>query len=232
MFREFLSIFRTHDPLRAMAEDFAQMLTQTYEMTSVAGDIYFAGAASTEERREVYRQDIEVNKLERRIRKQVIAHLSISPNAHDLPYCLFLFSLVKDVERLGDYAKNLTEVMDIRPGPLPEDDIRAELEAVRREVDDTFRIAGDAVSKGDRQTARERTENGRRLAKQCEALIKAIAASDYDSSTAVAAVLGARYYKRIGGHLTNILTSVFMPLHKLDFFDEDDAIGRPGGPTP
>jgi phosphate uptake regulator len=229
MFREFLSIFRTHDPLRAMAEDFARMLTQTYEMTRVAGDIYFAGAASTEERRLVYGQDIEVNKLERRIRKQVIAHLSIRSNAQDLPYCLFLFSLVKDVERLGDYAKNLTEVMDIRPGPLPEDEIRAELESVRREVDATFRVAGDIVSRGDREQARELTESGRKLAKRCEATMRRIAAADYDSNTAVAAVLGARYYKRIGGHLTNVLTSVFMPLHKLDYFDEDE-LGKGGRP--
>jgi phosphate uptake regulator len=229
MLREFLSIFRTQDPLKAMADDFARMLTQTYEMTRVAGDIYFAGAATTEERRRIYEQDIEVNMLERRIRKAVIAHVSMGTNAPDLPYCLFLFSLVKDVERLGDYAKNLTEVMDIRPGPLPEDEIRAELESVRREVDATFRVAGDIVSRGDREQARQLTEGGRKLAKRCEATMRRIAAADYDSNTAVAAVLGARYYKRIGGHLTNVLTSVFMPLHKLDYFDEDE-LGKGGRP--
>jgi hypothetical protein len=94
MLREFLSIFRSHDPLSAMGESFTEMLAQTREMTRVAGDIYFAGAASPERRDLVYRQDIEVNKLERSIRKQVITHLSVRSNTQDLPFCLFLFSLV------------------------------------------------------------------------------------------------------------------------------------------
>jgi len=34
-------------------------------------------------------------------------------------------------------------------------------------------------------------------------------------------VLAARYYKRIESHLLNILSGVVMPLHKLDYFDED-----------
>ena len=36
-----------------------------------------------------------------------------------------------------------------------------------------------------------------------------------------AQVLGTRYYKRIGGHVLNILSSVVMPLHKIDYYDED-----------
>ena len=36
------------------------------------------------------------------------------------------------------------------------------------------------------------------------------------------AVLGTRYYKRIGGHVLNVLSSVVMPLHKVDYDDEDE----------
>jgi hypothetical protein len=38
-----------------------------------------------------------------------------------------------------------------------------------------------------------------------------------------ALVLALRYYKRIGGHPLNVLSSMVMPLHKVDFFDEDAA---------
>jgi hypothetical protein len=37
-------------------------------------------------------------------------------------------------------------------------------------------------------------------------------------------VLGTRYYKRIGGHVLNILSSVVMPLHKLDYYDESAVV--------
>lgn len=222
MLREFLSLFRTHDALSAMGDSFREMLDHTRGMTRFAGDLYFAGTATPEERQQVYRADIQVNKLERAIRKQVIAHLSIRSNSQDVPYCLFLFSLVKDVERIGDYAKNLTELMELRPGPLPDDAITRELLRIRQEVDLTFEIVGELVGAGDRERALERIERGRALGKQCEALVREVAATDYDARTAVAAVLGTRYYKRIGGHLLNVLSSVFMPLHKLDYFDEDE----------
>ena len=226
MLREFLSIFRSEDPLSAMGENFTRMLALTSDMTRVAGGIYFAGAASGEERDRIYKEDVEVNKLERTIRKQVVAHLSIRRNTSDLPYCLFLVSLVKDVERIGDYAKNLTEVMDFRPGPLPDDEIIGELQGIRRRVEERFRATPEVVGGSNRERASALIQDGRTVAKECEKLIARIAGSDYDARTAAATVLGTRYYKRIGGHLLNVLSSVVMPLHKVDYFDEDEITRR------
>ena len=36
----------------------------------------------------------------------------------DLPACLVLMSVVKDAERLGDYAKNIFEVTELLEKPL------------------------------------------------------------------------------------------------------------------
>ena len=33
-------------------------------------------------------------------------------------------------------------------------------------------------------------------------------------------MLATRFYKRIGAHVVNVLSSVVMPLHKLDYYDE------------
>ncbi len=60
------------------------------------------------------------------------------------------------------------------------------------------------------------------LAKRCDSLLERIAKSDYGAGTTTALVLGARYYKRIGAHVLNILSSIVMPVHKLDYFDEDE----------
>lgn len=222
MLRELLSIFRSDNPLRAMGENFAQMLQLTYELAVKTGDIYFGRAVTPEERTDVYKQDVKVNKLERTIRKQVIAHLSIRGNATDLPYCLLLMSLVKDVERLGDYAKNLSEVPDIRPMPLPDDPLVAELKEIRAGVETAFAVTAEVFTTSDRERAIALIGQGRDLTRRCEALIAKIAASNYDANTAVAVVLGARYYKRIAAHLLNVLSSVVMPLHKLDYYDEDE----------
>jgi len=123
MFRELLNIFRSKNPLTEMGENFARMLKLAHGMTLSAGSIFFERKAMPEERDQIRSQDIQVNQLERAIRKQVVAHLSIPGNTPDVPYCLLLMSLVKDVERLGDYAKNILELVDFSPETLPDDAI-------------------------------------------------------------------------------------------------------------
>ena len=50
MFKELLSVFRSSNPLRAMGKNFSEMLTLSYEMTLSAGQMFFTGSASSEER--------------------------------------------------------------------------------------------------------------------------------------------------------------------------------------
>jgi hypothetical protein len=52
-----------------------------------------------------------------------------------------------------------------------------------------------------------------------------IAGSEHLACAAVHLTLGARFYKRINGHLLNFLSSVIMPLHKLDYYDESALPG-------
>ena len=223
MLHELLSIFRADDPLGVMGRNFAEMLGLSRDLTLEAGNVYFGKETSPEERTRLSKQDVKINKLERRIRKQVITHLALPGNAPSAPYCLLLMSLVKDVERIGDYAKNLMEVVDFRVGPVPSDDISAELMEIRRGVEDTFASTAAVFSESDRERAVELIAEGKALARRSDALLERVARSDYDARTATAAALGARYYKRIGSHLLNVLTSVVMPLHKLDYYDEKHA---------
>jgi phosphate transport system protein len=227
MLRELLSLFRATAPLEDLGRNFTEMLEISHELTGAAGEIYFREERSPEERTEVYKRDVQVNKLERKIRKQVIKHLSLGGNTADLPYCLLLMSLVKDVERIGDYAKNLTEAHDLRLKPLADDAIVAELREIRSSVEAAFSATAEAFSKADRESALALIEQGRSTGQRCDALLVRIAHSDYDAGSATAVALGTRYYKRISAHATNVLTSVVMPLHKLDYYDED-IVARTG----
>ena len=222
MLKALLSVFRTQDPLGAMGQNFSAMLTLAYEMTVSAGDMFFTGSASPEARTDLYEHDVRLNQLERKVRKQVVAHLSMSGNRPDVPYSLLLISLVKDVERIGDYAKNLSEIVDMRPAALPEDEITLELQEIRRGVEDAFEALSGVFESADRDRAVELIRQRRDAAHRCDALIERIARSDYDACIATALALGTRYYKRIGGHVLNVLSSVVMPIHKVDYYDEDE----------
>ncbi len=220
MFRELLSIFRSDDPLGRMAKNFSRMLEITNELTVKAGTIYFSDQAAPAERSEVYKRDVKVNKLERKVRKQVIAHLSIHGTSADLPYALLLMSLVKDAERIGDYAKNLAETLDMTGVSLPDDEIVAELREIRAGVETSFGTIAVVFANSDQEEALDLIRQGRDLTHRCDVLLGRVARSDYNAATTTAVVLGTRYYKRISAHLLNILSSVVMPLHKLDYYDE------------
>jgi phosphate uptake regulator len=221
MLRELISIFRSSDPLGDMGKHFVEMLGIAKELALRAGAIVFEGNVSPEELTWIYQQDVKVNKLERLIRKQVITHLSMSGNRLDLPYCILLISLVKDVERIGDYAKNLVEITEFFTGPLPDDELASELKQIRQGVEVAFEGLADVRDRSDQEKALGLIRDGQNLAHRCDALVTKIAQSSYDARTATAVVLATRYYKRIGGHVLNILSSVVMPLHKVDYYDED-----------
>ncbi len=226
MLREFLSLFKTDDAVARMGTDFTDMLDLARNLTLLATQQYFDGGASPEDRTKIFRGDVKVNKMERRLRKQVIAHLTLGGGSH-APYGLLLMSIVKDVERIGDYAKNLAEVYDEGGGPLPDDANTEELREIRRMVETVLGDVGAVFSESNTEHASMLIREGREVSKRCDHLVSRIAAGPYDAATTTTMILGTRYFKRITGHLLNVLSGVVMPLHKLDYYDEDKLTDEP-----
>jgi phosphate transport system protein len=222
MLQELLSIFRASSPLQGMAENFQEMLTLSMGMITRAGDLYFSQTITPEERTSLQKQDVRVNKLQRKIRKQVIVHLSIAGNQQDLPYCLLLMNLVKDVERIGDYAKELADLINLSDEPMPDSELVAELKELRAGIEADYAVAVEVLKSGDRERAIELIECGRDTVDRAQQLIENFAYSDLKAGAVTMLVLAVRHYERIAAHVLNLLSSVVMPLHKLDYYDEKD----------
>ncbi len=223
--RQLLNVFRAESALEAATEDFSRMLELALSMVVRASDDFFGPGLAPPERTRFFEQDVQVNQYERQIRKLVVAHLSGGRPA-DVPYGLLLMSLVKDVERLGDYAKNLVEVPELRRQDFPDDESYQELVEIKRSVVQLANEVGPVYSRGDHERARQLTLEGRSIAKRCDQLVARVARGDYPANIAIALTLGARFFKRVEGHLLNVLSSVIMPLHKLDYFDEESVPSR------
>ncbi len=223
MLRELMSILRSSDPIAEIAEDFGDMIGLSRDLTFRAGRIFFDETADPDtERREVSKQDIAINKLERSIRRRLITHLTLATDTRDAAYCLLLMSVVKDMERIGDYAKNLAEVRHDGGAPVPDDALGEELRDLRRVVEGMLADARDVFTSSRSQEAAEIIAVGRSVNRRCDTLISQVTRSDHGAAATTSLVLGARYYKRIGSHLLNVLSGIVMPLHKLDYFDEDE----------
>jgi phosphate uptake regulator len=223
MLKRLFSVLKGEYPLEQASGRFHTMLELAREMMLEADAMFWGKELTPDERTALYEKDVRLNKLQRQVRKAVITSLS-GPTPSDVPYGLLLMSLVKDIERLGDYAKNLTEVAGMTHPQgnriLPEDEITGELRQISEAVMQLAREAQSVYSGGQRERARELTVQGRGIAKRCDRLVMRVAQSEYSAALAVDLTLSVRFYKRLQGHLLNLLSSVLMPLHKLDYYDE------------
>jgi phosphate uptake regulator len=114
----------------------------------------------------------------------------------------------------------LAEVRELHPSPLPDDQILAELKEIKDGVEGAFSVTAEVFVSSDQERAMALIREGRDVTHRCDVLVERVARSSYGARSATAVVLGARFYKRIGAHVLNVLSSVVMPLHKLDYYDE------------
>ena len=87
-----------------------QMLLDGREVFDTATDALFGGGKSKETKREVRSTDRHINVAQQDVRRELMIHASIQDTV-DLPLVLAYMSTVKDAERIGDYAKNVYDLV-------------------------------------------------------------------------------------------------------------------------
>ena len=219
MFKNLLSFWKGKDFLGQVLKDFKDMLDDTENMfISVCQRLIHNKEEKNLEER-IYKVDAQVNSLVKDIRKRIIEHLSIQPSV-DVPTSLLLMSVVKDAERLGDYAKNLLEVSNFIQQPMDKEKYAKLFNNIEDEIANLFKQTKKAFIESDEDKAAKTWIYEREIAKRCDDIIKQLSKSELSVNEAVCFTLMARHFKRIAAHLTNIATSVILPLTDLDYFDE------------
>lgn len=165
--------------------------------------------------------DLKINELEQELRRQLAVHASVFGGI-ETPVVLVYMSIVKDLERLGDYAKNLLDLA--RDG--------ADFSTLA-DADDWRRIAGEIAAQiteaaatfreRDVEAARRVVEKAKVLMSDFDRRVTALVRGDDTGPQAVARALACRYLKRVAAHVSNVLTAVINPVDKLDFLENNRA---------
>jgi phosphate uptake regulator len=164
-------------------------------------------------------RDREVNQLEREIRRELVVHSSVV-GAIDTPAILVYMSVVKDVERIGDYAKNLLDLAldEANFSTLPD---AADWRALGTDISQFIVDAGSAFRGRDQGRCRALRNWGDQMLDQFDLRVSALVRGEDTGAQAVARALAYRYLKRVIAHLMNLLSAVVMPLDQLDFYIPD-----------
>jgi phosphate uptake regulator len=220
MFKKLIDALKQRPLLNEMICEMEQMLVEAVHMYRPIVDILAGkGEISPESHKLIYETDRKINHIQRKIRKQLVEHLIVSPGT-DVPISLILMSITKDAERIGDICKNMYQLAEELGGKLDGDRYEDHFSRILRETEALFGPVAKAFENSDKELGREVVEKSRSLAKECDAVLAELVKDDLKCRDAVLYTLLARYLKRISAHLSNIASSVVMPLHKLDYFDE------------
>jgi phosphate transport system protein len=228
MFKEFIEALRRRPLLDEMLSEMEQMLGEAVDMYRPIAEVLTGRSELTEGTHDlVYATDRKINHIHRKIRKQLVEHLVVSTGA-DVPISLVLMSVTKDAERVGDMCKNMLEIAEAFGGPLPTGPYGKRFAELLSDTEALFAPTADAFRTSDRDLGRDAVEGGRTLARDYDHLIDGLLEDSLPSREAILYALLARYLKRLCLHLSNIATSVVMPLHRLDYFDEKREGGEEG----
>ena len=196
-----------------------QMLATDRAELELALSALFGDVEEADVNAELRRMDQQVNQLEREIRRELLVHASVAGSI-ETPAVLVYMSIVKDIERIGDYAKNILDLAQYgaRLGDAPNiEEWRQMTATIAQYVSDT----ATTFKRRDPDQARELLTRGGDLLGRLERGVAALVSGNAEGEDQVARALALRYIKRVVAHLMNVLSAVVMPVDRLDYFDED-----------
>lgn len=168
---------------------------------------------------DVRKTDRKINKFERQVRRQVMTHLTIT-GTQNLAAGMALISIVIDVERIGDYTKNIVDLATMRKQRLHGGQHEGMLKEMEKIVEDAFVKVIQVLKTQDKALAREVMQVEVEAGKKVEAIISGVLAGkdkELDTASAVTLSMYARFLKRINAHLTNIASSIVNPFPRIGF---------------
>jgi phosphate uptake regulator len=129
-------------------------------------------------------------------------------------------AIVIDIERIGDYTKNIVELAVGLPEPFDGGELNEEILDLERIVGKMFEDLVPALVNSDQELARGILRSHKSVSGRVERGLQLLRSDQVlkgQSGKAVTAALYLRYLKRVSAHIKNVATSVVNPFHRIGF---------------
>ena len=226
MIKSIFNIWKKHALLNEALDDIKKMFQLINKNYKLAMSALIENL--DQQKNKIYANDKIINELEKGVRRKILKHLTLDPK-QDLSYSLIMITVVKDLERIGDYLKNVIELAIENPAKLAMNPYTSDLVRIKDELGKKLVKAESAFINSNEKKAREIYNFSRRVTTRTDAIILHILNDQGQKvKDAVLTALLTRYLKRISSHLANIMTSIINPFHlmgydhKSEFKDELD----------
>ena len=206
MFKEIVAANKRTSLLVDAFEEVVQMVERTERMFNAACMALTSGG----EKADISADDRAINEGERLVRRLVTQHLTINPQ-QDLPASLALFSIVHDVERLGDYAKSLTELCKWQNAANGDD----AGQNLHQQIAPLFGQLLEALREEDADLARQVMRTHEEVKIASDDFVASVMEQNVGDRYTVVQVMAVRFLRRISAHLSNVASSIANPLDRI-----------------
>ena len=215
-----MSFFRRSDDsglghIEAQVQRMVNDARHTFDLAMNA----LAGGSVASVADEVRRTDRQINVTEMEIRRELVVHFSVHAGG-DATEMLVFMNMIKDLERIGDYNKNIFDLAEEGVSFAEAEDLERIL-GFRDEVSSRIALMGEILTERDEERARSYIARGDELRREFDALVNELVHSTGQALQAVPRALLYRFLKRVTAHSLNVVSAVVMPVDRLDYFDED-----------
>ena len=218
MIRELLKLLRQDNLLIQAGNESEEMLDLSHAMVRASVES-LRRKDDAEIDIDVYEVDKKLNSFERDVRRKVMIHLSMG-HSEDIASGLVLVSIVIDIERIGDYSKNIHDLARNHPQRLHGGALEEQLVGIENEALSNFDRTVKAFKEGDQVEARLLMEGYKTdISKRCNELEETLVSGrvEMSSADAVTLALYIRFLKRISAHSRNLISSLVNPFDRIGY---------------
>ncbi|MDC1037590.1 PhoU domain-containing protein [Candidatus Marinimicrobia bacterium] len=220
VFQDIVKLWNSDDLLSQAWDESYKMMVLSNEIFNQAIK-YLRNGENKETIIALKKRDMEINAYQKNVRIKVVTHYAVSQDIDDLPNGLVLLNMVVDVERVGDYTKNILDLALNHPNTIRSEDFSEDLHHVENEVIERFRKTLEAIHTQDADVARNLMKTYKEtLTNVSDTIVNGCISGEIrlgDECQTVALALYARYLKRIGAHLKNITTVLVNPFDAVGY---------------
>ncbi|MDH4156831.1 MAG: hypothetical protein OEW00_06105 [candidate division Zixibacteria bacterium] len=218
MFRKFKELFSSENLLDTAFHTTLTMLEFDHKMYQ-ASRVTLRKSDTDQLPFDIRTTDRKINKYEREVRRNVLTHLTVAGTQNLVPG-LVLVSIVIDVERIGDYTKNIAGLAGMHKQALHGGRYEKTLQEIENVIEENFGKVVEVLKTQDKPKARSVMLVEPDTSAKAESIVAGVMAGkdkSLDTSNAVALALYARHLKRINSHLTNIASAIVNPFPRIGF---------------
>ncbi|MBL7052315.1 MAG: hypothetical protein ISS00_01040 [Candidatus Marinimicrobia bacterium] len=205
---------------------YQQAIDESYKMLDIDLAMYKASVESLRQSDtseipiDIFSMDKQINAFERDVRNKILTHICMAGTSELAPG-MVLVSIIIDIERIGDYTKNIYDMAVNHPKRLTAGSLEEKLHSVETATGEILEKSIIAFKTQDEIAARHLMASYKTdISPICDEITNSIVSgktTDLGTSEAAAVALYARYLKRISAHAKNLISSVVNSFERIGY---------------